>query len=850
MEFAPAEAVADVDDDLAFLDFGDEPEPTATLAAAADPTEPPLLVATVTEEPFPVVPAPAGGAVELPGEVTATAEAATPQTDVAEVTVDPLPPATPVEEPQADSSPVPAAAAVVASTAAVAAAAVSAAATASAGMSGPSLFGFNFEGGSFLGGMPLQLNNPGRGMPPGGITFDNPTQTAPPVVPAPVPAAPPPAAAEPVVEPAAEPVVEAPRVRPASPPAVGEPLGLTGMVHGTDAPPDAPALPVPPPPSVLPPPVPPIGLVPPPPVAPVGLVGGSGRTAPTPRPAAAAAAAPPVSLAGPNGRPRTAEVFSQMAGPIGVEAFATRPRSADQYHIPDVDRSNPGTGNGAGSSAAARPDAVPPPSGSAGYQAAVEAQIISGNLRRRRKVKQLATALAVLPVLWVAGVYTWVTKEVVVVGSLHYDGLKRQGESDRRHFYGNQVFQLCGEDVRQSARAALKAAGEPTGLTEDSVALDLAVRNQASFQPKNDDSLQFTYHATDRDGGAAQVRALLMALRDKDESLTDVRARAQHELDVAQRAADDARAADDLVKKQRREQTAIAQDRPDKATLDALDKAADDAARHVTSVADERRSVQAELDTQRKRDPTKPINADTDPEMVARRHALEPIESQIKKAIELAKLGAGAAGGPSTEPADDNPLLTMLQQQRGHQQAGLDRRQAELIADGAKSVEQRVRDRDAAIASLGLKLDGLVQATGDATAAAKAATEAAAAAHAKDDVARAAYGRSNDLIGQQNDADQALQAASADLSDKQHAVDASVTVAATPDLNPVVAVVSDSDPRPVAAIVGAVVIGLALGVWLLATAGSGGDAGEDDEDGAERVAEVPVEPAEMQPVEV
>ncbi len=169
--------------------------------------------------------------------------------------------------------------------------------------------------------MSLPLSVPPGEVPPAGITFDAPV--------AEVPGAPAAVAAEAVdlaatvnVPPPAfgqtatsgDLAAEAARVRPATPP---RPLGLTGLVTGTaggggDAEGSAPVLPV-------------------------GLTGpGGGRVPPPPVPPAGGFAAPAL------GRPRTADVFSQMAGPIGVvEAFGGRPGRAEPPVIPEVDRSAP-----------------------------------------------------------------------------------------------------------------------------------------------------------------------------------------------------------------------------------------------------------------------------------------------------------------------------------------------------------------------------------------------------------------------------------------------------------------------------------------------------------------------------
>jgi pSer/pThr/pTyr-binding forkhead associated (FHA) protein len=785
----PATALpASDEDDLAFLDFGDEsPAPAEPVSPTAEAgvSIPPIVNAgeipvpsDATEEPPPPTEAGAGGttatvAVDWPGATTTTvtSEPATAVAPAAE-------PATPPFAPRRST---------------------------------PTAFGFSFEGGSFLGGMPLQLNGPSASLPPTGITFDNPVAEAPAIAPVP-------AAAEAIAPAPAAPAAEEPptpaRVRPPTPPApAGEPLGLTGPVSGTAVDPAT---------------VVQSTAVPPPPIPPIGLVGLAG----------AAAARP---SAGPNGRARTAEVFSQMAGPIGVEAFATRPRQADQYYIPEVDRSAPtapGQSPPGEPPVAARADAMVPPPATGSYQAGVAAQLGAARRRRRSKVRKLAAAAVVFPLLWVAGVYMYVQKQVVVVGTIEYDGLSRLGESDRRKFYGDQVSTLCSEDVRQLASQTLHTAGQPLGLTEDSISMDQAVRNESNaFQLLHreggrNDALQFTYVAREKDAAVAQVRALLAALRVKDLGLDDARATAQQQLDKSKADATAARAAVEAIKRDLDAQRTLAQDKPDRATLEGLDAASTSAAKRLADLTADRDATQAGLDQLRQQDPTKPIDVDVDPQVVAIRKGLDPINAQIAKAKELAGLASGAATRPGAGGDDDDPLLTLLQGQASARQALLDKRLAELAAVGKLPPAERARARDADVEAASVKLADLAKAVDAADATATKAAADLAAAQAKAVAAAGADARVQQLIYDESEANNKLRDATGDLADKQRAMDASVIVAGSPEVNPSVSAPPElsSDPRPATAAVGAGVIAVLLIFWLMSVAGAPAP-GEEDEDG-------------------
>ena len=756
---AAGESVATADD-LAFLDFeasdkpsgflSDDPaveppisdvmigEPTpdggfATMADEAVPADLPELVATVTEPTVDVAPP-----VEDP-----------PLRLLASVTIPP-----PAEQPPARPP-----------------------------MSGPSLFGFNFEGGSFLGGMPLPLNGAAAPspLPPGGIVFDAPTPGG--------------TASgdnldDALAESPAESLAESPddggiaRVRPPAPPA---PAGLIGLVAGSVE------LPV-----VR-------------PVAPVGLTNGAsgGRTLPPPP-------TPPPGFADVgNGRARSGDVFSQAAGPIGVvEAFGTRPGRTEQYQIPEVDRSAPpGT-----ALAMARGDvvpALPPP----GQRLPNAERLIPADLPKRKKVRWLLAALVGLPIGWSAMTYTCVSKSATVVGTLRFDGLDAQGESARRLFRGDQVARLCSDDVRSTAHARLVNAGKPTGPTDDAGAMGRALQDDLKFiwDPKRPNELSVTYKTSDGDAGKAQVEALLSALRAKDEPLGDARGAAAQQLATANAAYAAAKATDDQLKADRREQVRLAEDKPDKATVDALDRTLDAANQKVAAVQAERSATEAVLAGWQKQDPTKPVDPALDPEASNLRRQLAQSQAQIEKAKKLAEMSGTAVG-----TGDDDPIMAQFKQKAEALQAKLDGRLKELALDSSTPPEDRTRQRETAIEQLGVKVAALRKAESDAVAEASTALTAATDAHAKVDAARLADGKAQDLATRQMDADLALKQAADDQGERQHALEATVVVTGSASTNPDVSIPGgESDPRLMTALVGSLVIAGIIVAWLLAVAGTG-----------------------------
>ena len=682
-------------------------------------------------------------------------------------------------------------------------------------MSGPSLFGFNFEGGSFLGGMPLPLNGPPAPLPPGGIVFDSTGSTTSPSAPADPAAAAvaPPAApaSEESIPPSAE---SAPRVRPPTPP---RPLGLTGLVNGTGV-------------AALP------AAVPPLPVPPAG------------------------GFAPANGRTRTADVFSQMAGPIGVaEAFGGRP--GEPILIPEVDRSTPVP--------PAAPPGTPPLQRPAGLTDAAPSpaqplppaytrrppnagRLIPPPLPRKSKIRLLLGLCVGLPIAWAAGVYGFMNKTATVDGRLHYAGLSSstQSESARRLFHSDQVQQLVGDQVRTNARALLTATGQPPGVTEDGVVMGQAMQDQTLRLEWLPDELDLIYQAPDAAAGKAQISALLTNLRANDEKLNDARSTAVHELDEATAALAAAKADDAAARTAWQQQLAAAADHPDPDLLAALARTADAAVARATAVQADRVATESALAGWKRQDPGKPAAAaNDDPELAGLRHQLQQAQAQIDKARQL-QTSAHPDAPAAAAAADDDPLMAQFVAKAKSFQARIDQRLAALAAVPIAPGADRARRREAEIERLTVQLTTQQRAESTASAAAVDAATALTAGQGKVDAARIAEARAADLNGTFAEAEAKLKQAGDDQAAKQRAVDAAITVDGSAASNPSVSVpAGEHDPRPLVAAVGGGLLLVGMFVWLLGIAGTGEDshggdphgyAESDPSENAEVDAEYPV----------
>ncbi len=128
----------------------------------------------------------------------------------------------------------------------------------------------------------------------------------------------------------------------------------------------------------------------------------------------------------------------------------------------------------------------------------------------------------------------------------------------------------------------------------------------------------------------------------------------------------------DALQVQWKQQLGLAQDRPDKATLDAQDQAADDATRHAAAVRADRASTESSLAAWRQQDPAVPVDAATDPELAGLRRQLGANQAQLDKAKQLSALRGDATPAAGTD--DDDPLQAQLRDRAKQLSAQIDRR--------------------------------------------------------------------------------------------------------------------------------------------------------------------------------
>jgi pSer/pThr/pTyr-binding forkhead associated (FHA) protein len=639
--------------------------------------------------------------------------------------------------------------------------------------SGPTIFGLDFEGASVMGGMPLKLQSPPPPAKPVTV-FDATSNTRAGLgdLASTAPAAPP---AQPPIEPtlpvSKRPITPPrPAKNPIAPPA---PPALTGLVSDSR-----------------------------------DTWGSTPEIPPTPRQAARAAVAAPATpttsaFNAPGAKPRTLDVFSQMTAPIGIEVFGGRSGNPANIQLPEakdnraIDK-NPDNRNPA------------PPPGTTLPVAAIPMR------RPGSKIPLLLILMVLLPAAVFAVVFRFVPIAAKVVGTLDFAGQDRLPAQDARIFMVEQKKRLMSEEIRSTARALLTTDGIDPGPTDDPISYNRAVESPAAIGWSGK-TLQFEYATSDPKAGPKQIAAILEALRLKDKDLDDTRARAQLAVEDADAQRMHIKTQADLLAEQRRAQSVLAQDRPSKAVIDQLDAEATRLNQRWSDSKTIRQASASVLDELRKQDPRKAVDVDADPEVVDLRKQLAPLNDQIAKLKQASSTAtpavADASGnGAATQPADADPLLTLLQQQANQLSLKLDHRQAELKADAALTPAQRQANLQSAIENMSIKLTALEHEEADDKTSAEQATAAADAAHRKLDAARLADARVDDLLQKEEAAKKDLQDAVANENDKQAALDACVTVVR--DAKPQTSITETSDPRMAFSLLGSGVL-VALLVWAI-----------------------------------
>jgi pSer/pThr/pTyr-binding forkhead associated (FHA) protein len=621
---------------------------------------------------------------------------------------------------------------------------------------GPSLFGFEFEGGSFLGGMPISLGDksaipkpPVIAAPPPPVvspTFD--ARATPPsglgnMVPPVTAAAPPSSRAATPPRPVSRPAVPPPAARTA-----GSVTSLSGLVSDARSAAGTP---------VIPPMVKKISgnTV----AAGVGLTGTTTSTA---------------GLGS-----RNVEVFSQLSAPIGVEVFGGRPGNPDQFTVPDIkDTTEP-------EPAAEEPAVEAQPDPALEYASATES---TRNIRWWRVPLWVSLMIITPAVAWMAVPH--VVHEVSSFdGSLAFSGLKEQQQQpvDLHNFVETQKALLLGqrsEEIRQGAEAILLKDGHPAGFTADPAQFAQAVQTQDFVFA--DDHVEFKLDWPDPVMARAQVDAVLLALAEKDQDLVAAKKQAQV-------AADDAKAKLDAINAELAKlrtdydaQAEKASEKPDGMSVhqnqqDVTTLTDQYNSAHATRVASE--SVLADLKAQ---DPTRPIDPDSDKEIVDLKKRLDLLTEQIRLAKSKGGVsvtsgtgvGTDVGVGATTQPdSDASALLKVMQEQADMWSGKIQRRRDELAALAAIPADQRAVNLASAIENLSVKITGLQKTENDLKARLDVATAQAAKFQKNIADANLAEVNKNQLYSQIQQKDAEKQQAADNAAKLETAYDNSITVA-------------------------------------------------------------------------
>ena len=624
---------------------------------------------------------------------------------------------------------------------------------------GPSLFGFDFEGGSFLGGMPLQLNATTTAATAGAAGAV--TTTA--------------AAAGKVASamlPASSSVFD---VQSRTPSGLGGKLAKPPTVRSRSSAPTEKStgeLPRPIPRPTPPRPTGSQGRIDAPPMSLMDLgtetrsrPAGPPEIPPTVKEVArgnnTADAAPTAGskTSGSNKKPVSLDVFSQVSSPIGVEVFGGK-RSTPELEIPDAKETrekflveNPVPEDEEVETAASAPVTTytPPP--------------------RRSRIPMLLLMIPLFIIASGVAIFTLVPSSANIVGTLKFSGVSSQNAHD---WWYSQKKRLREPGIRNTAREILVNSKKPTGFTDDPIAYDHAIENVSW---PGSDTFQFDYFSYDPKAGIAQVNAVLEALRSADKDLDDAKARA---LDARDRASDARKVAHDAVDtlvQQEKVQRQLAQDTTDAATLSQLDREAARLKQVWSDAKTSRDTTASVLAGFRAQDPAKPIDLEHDDQVISLKQKLDQVNDQIAKAkAAAASTGAVPDNTATTQPSDALPILSVLQPEADRYSLMLKHRQEELAAEAALTPDQRAANLQNLIENMSVKLTTLDRSLAEAKEASDQATAAADAAHKRDDAARIAGANLDDLLQQQQVADVKLTAAVADEKEKQAALDACVTV--------------------------------------------------------------------------
>jgi pSer/pThr/pTyr-binding forkhead associated (FHA) protein len=566
---------------------------------------------------------------------------------------------------------------------------------------GPSIFGIQFEGGSFLGGMPISLR-------------EKPPTVVPPASPSPVfdarsvkPTGLDGMLAAPAPITPATPAITAPRpaaIQPVAP----TPTSLSGLVSDAHLP------------WAVPPVIPPTARPATPPARP-GLV----KKALTSNFAAA-----------PGEKPRVAEVFSQMSAPIGVEVFGGRPGDPNQFNVPETKKTDP-----------ENQDLVTEPP---------RVTSLPPVKKPRRSLLLLWLMLALLVPLAILGAfYKFWPVNYEVIGSLSFDGLATSQSVDDAHTFRDvtEPNLIRSNEVREIAQDILLHKGLPDGFTHDPTSYD-KVFDSEFLNWDQQRTFQFTYNTTNYYLGHEQVDAVMTALLQKNQDLNVAKYHATVNERAAKRALDEATAKNAALGLKRHQLKAEAEDYPDAMIVAQADQDASLLNQQWTDAKTLRANNEKVLADLKNEDPTKVIDIEADPQVMDLKNQLQPILDQIAKLKGAGSVDSGSktvigtnvSVGATTQPDDNiDPLINPLQQRADVLSKKLDQRRSELAAEIALGPEQRAVNISREIDDLSVKITNLKRTEADAEVAAKQATAKATDLHAKVTQARLAEAQAQDL---------------------------------------------------------------------------------------------------------
>jgi pSer/pThr/pTyr-binding forkhead associated (FHA) protein len=723
-------------DDLQFLDFTDAPaEPVA---------EVPPVVAEFPQQPAP-----------LPVEELQTPPPNAPQAPV------PLPPS-PSEAPAAKGKP-----------------------------TGPSLFGFDFEGGSFLGGMPLPLNAPANASPNALSSGAGKGPIAPSAFNA---------LATPVTglgamasgiagSGAVSLPAPAPRLnrRPAQPPipppakTFTKPASLSGLVSEAKTPwAEAPVIPT------------------------------TRRAAGAKQRPAKASQPMSSTFSVPGAATRNAEVFSQMAAPIGVEVFGGKPGNPAQFNVPDARAAAAKLAVGEGE----------PSSSQAATPAPVSYQI--PRPARRSRLPYLIVLLVTSPILIWQIAWHLMPVSSQMVGSIQFAGVNEEKfPFETSRFVATQKQRLFSDDVREMAAKSLRDGHKPPGFLDDSGQYMTTVDEKHISWDPHTTSLQLVYNTSDPKLGAARVAAILQALRQKDQDLEDALASARTDVDAAQSKISSLKEQGDKLMADHEALASKAEDRPSDAAVAQEDQDKDTLKQKWTDAKATLAGNQEALSKLENQDPSKPLDIERDPQVVDLENQLRPLVDGIRARKNAGSVTAGPGPGRGTDlsvnattrpaPADD-PLVAELQRQADVLQKKLDDRKSMLMTMQSIDPVERATMHARQVKDLATQIAVLRKAEQDAHTAYDAAVARSAADHQKVSAAKVVDAQMQDMMQQYEKIAGDRKLANDDLTTKEATLAACIHLNGEPTVTPPVVT---TDLRPGTFAIGTTIALVLVGLMIV-----------------------------------